>query len=211
MGDKKPEAKEQKNGALAPAPVSTIVAVPINDLRPNEYNPKKATEHEINMITDSIRKFGFVIPILANCTKKRNNVIIGGRHRWGIAKTLGFTHIDVIYRNIPELAAEQELCLRLSKNIIGFDPDELANFDQEDLARIGFGEEELAEIRGEGAEGTESDGTRRMVEFPASDLEFVMEALDDIEIDEAPKRKAALLGAKIVQVLRERSKGESDT
>jgi len=42
------------------------VSVKIEELRPSEYNPRKWSEKAIRDLTESVREFGMVDPIIAN-------------------------------------------------------------------------------------------------------------------------------------------------
>ena len=141
-----------------------IIEVPIDELKPSEYNPRKASEKEAKDLEQSIVEFGFVEPILANSAPERKNIIIGGHFRWRTAKELGFKTVPVIYRDIPDIEKEKALNFRLNKNTGSFDWDELANFDKEFLIGVGFEEAELMKNFGiSDAEQVEVDEDRMMV------------------------------------------------
>ena len=141
-----------------------IIEVPIDELKPSEYNPRKASEKEAKDLEQSIAEFGFVEPILANSAPERKNIIIGGHFRWRTAKELGFKTVPVIYREIPDIEKEKALNIRLNKNTGQFDWDELANFDKEFLIGVGFEEAELLKNFGiSDAEQVEVDEDRMMV------------------------------------------------
>lgn len=123
-----------------------IVYVPINQLRLSEYNPRKWDKEAIKHLKASIKKYGFVDPIIANSASERKGVVIGGHFRLSIAKEIGIKEIPVVYLNIPDLEKEKELNIRLNKNTGEFDLDLLANFDESFLANIGFSSEELDDI-----------------------------------------------------------------
>jgi len=123
-----------------------VVKVNIDDLKFAEYNPRAATEKEIKDLKESLKRFGFVEPIVVNNAPKRKNVIIGGHFRVKVAKELGIKEIPVVYVNIPDLKREQELNLRLNKNLGHWDYDLLANFDEEMLLDVGWEEDEILEM-----------------------------------------------------------------
>ena len=125
-----------------------ITQVPMTDLRPSEYNPRKWSEEAISGLTESIRKFGLVEPVLCNSAESRKNIVIGGHFRLKVAKDLGYTTIPVVYVDIPEIEKEKELNLRLNKNLGEFDFKLLAEFDSSLLTEIGFTSEEMDEILG---------------------------------------------------------------
>ncbi len=123
-----------------------IVYVPVNQLRLSEYNPRKWDKEAIKHLKASIKKYGFVDPIIANSVSERKGVVIGGHFRLSIAKEIGITEIPVVYLNIPDIEKEKELNIRLNKNTGEFDWDLLTNFDEAFLADIGFSSEELDDI-----------------------------------------------------------------
>lgn len=124
----------------------SIVYVPIGDLKPAEYNPRKADEKQHSNLKASIERFGLKDPIIVNSASNRKNVIIGGHFRVRVAQDLGIKDVPVVYVNIPDLEREKELNVRLNRNTGDFDFDLLANFDQDMLKDIGFDSKELDKI-----------------------------------------------------------------
>lgn len=125
-----------------------VKEIPINDLKFSEYNPRQATEKEFEDLKRSILTFGIVDPIIVNSAPNRKNVVIGGHFRVNVCKQIGIDTVPVVYVNIPELEREQELNLRLNKNLGRWDWDLLANFDEELLKEVGFESGELDTIFG---------------------------------------------------------------
>ena len=133
-----------------------IEYIPIEKLRPNEYNPKTMTKKEAEDLEKSITKFSIVDPLLANKAEGREGTLIGGHQRYKIYQKMGIKEVPVIWLNIPDIKKERELCLSLSKNLGSWDWDLLANFDEEELIEVGFDSEEL-EARFNLMEETEED------------------------------------------------------
>lgn len=127
-------------------PSLDIKTVKISELNPAPYNPRKWSEGATAQLTESIKKFGMVDPILVNQAPERENVVIGGHFRLKIAKNLGYAEVPVVYVNIPEIEREKELNLRLNKNLGDWDYGLLAEFDESLLNDIGFTSEELDEV-----------------------------------------------------------------
>jgi len=125
-----------------------IIDVPIDELNPSEYNPRALTEKEYKDLKESLKRFDFVEPIVVNSAEDRKNVVIGGHQRLLVAKEMGYKTIPVNYVKITKLKREQELNLRLNKNLGHFDYDLLANFDEEMLVDVGFSREELDDVFG---------------------------------------------------------------
>ncbi len=122
------------------------VEVPINELVPADYNPRKHDETATEQLKQSIQRFGLVDPIIVNSAPSRKNIIIGGHFRWEAAKELGFETVPVVFVDIPDLDKEKELNLRLNKNTGEFDWNLLAKFDESLLSEIGFSSDELDSI-----------------------------------------------------------------
>ena len=125
-----------------------IEYVSIDSLKPSEYNPRKISKESMEQLKDSIRKFKLVDPLIVNCAKNRNGIVIGGHMRLKAATELGFKEAPVVYLNIPDIEKEKELNIRLNKNTGEFDWNLLANFSEGFLADLGFNSEELDDVFG---------------------------------------------------------------
>jgi DNA modification methylase len=123
-----------------------IVEVAIKDLIPADYNPRKWDENAYTSLKESIKRFGMVDPIIVNGFPNRKNVVIGGHFRLKVAKNLEFKTVPVVYLNIPDIAKEKELNLRLNKNTGEWDWNLLAKFNESVLSEIGFSSQELDDI-----------------------------------------------------------------
>ena len=135
-----------------------ITEADINALNPAAYNPRKWSEEKTKQLTDSIRSFGLVDPIIVNAAKGRENTVIGGHFRLKVAKDLGYTKVPVVYIDIADIEREKELNLRLNKNLGEWDLDLLAEFDETILVDVGFDTTELDDIfTGDGKSSSEFD------------------------------------------------------
>lgn len=123
-----------------------IKQIPVTELKPSTYNPRIWSEETTRQLTESIRQFGLVDPLLVNGAKERKNIVIGGHFRLKVAQDLGYTDVPVVYVDIPDETREKELNLRLNKALGDWDYDLLAEFDQSLLADVGFSSEELDQI-----------------------------------------------------------------
>ncbi len=123
-----------------------IVYVPASELKFAEYNPRKWSDFAVKQLTESLKRFGFVDPVIVNSSDNRRNIVIGGHFRLKVAKDLGFKEIPVVYVNIPDVDKEKELNLRLNKNVGEWDWDLLAKFDESFLANVGFSSEDLDDV-----------------------------------------------------------------
>ncbi len=129
-------------------PKLNILYVPIDSLRPSEYNPRFWSKEAIAQLKESVKRYGFVDPLLVNSANNRKNIVIGGHFRLSIAKELGIKEVPVVYINIPDIEKEKELNIRLNKNLGDWDWGLLADFDEDFLAGIGFSDEEMDQIFG---------------------------------------------------------------
>ena len=120
--------------------------VGIDLLKPAEYNPRTHTKDQADQLKESIKRFGFVDPIICNRAPGRENVIVGGHFRWAMAKELLFTQAPVVFVNITSLEKEKELNLRLNKNTGDFDYSLLAEYDESFLKDVGFTSNDLDKI-----------------------------------------------------------------
>lgn len=118
----------------------------VKELNPAPYNPRKWSDDAIVQLTDSIKSFGLVDPILVNGSPDRKNVVIGGHFRLKVAKDLGIKEVPVVYVDIPDIEREKELNVRLNKNLGDWDYELLAEFDETLLSTIGFDSEEIDAI-----------------------------------------------------------------
>lgn len=108
-----------------------------------EYNPRQMTSEQHQSLTDSIKRFGLVDPIVVNIHPDRKNIIVGGHQRVTIAKELGIKNIPTVEIELtPD--KERELNIRLNRNSGEWDWDALANnFDVKDLNEWGFTDNQL--------------------------------------------------------------------
>jgi len=108
-----------------------------------EYNPRQLTKDQHKDLTDSIKRFGLVDPLIVNTHKDRMNVLVGGHQRLKIAQELDIKDIPCVEVELnPE--QERELNIRLNKNSGEWDYDALANyFDVGELTEWGFTDENL--------------------------------------------------------------------
>ena len=121
----------------------TVQYVPVDSLKPSAYNPRRWSKDQLAGLKESITRFSVVDPLIANCAKGRENVLLGGHMRLAAVKELGHSTVPVVFVNIPTLEKEKELNLRLHKNQGEFDFELLKAFDESFLTDVGFSTEEL--------------------------------------------------------------------
>ena len=173
-----------------------IIQRNIDELISAEYNPRQLTQHQHNSLTDSIKRFGLVDPILVNIHPDRKDIIIGGHQRVTVAREMGIRTVPTVEIEL-DAEKERELNVRLNRNTGEWDWDSLANnFDLEQLSEWGFEENQLVgfsdldyslldddDIDGE-IEGME-DGTRKaiMIEFTLPDWKVANKKISELRKD----------------------------
>lgn len=150
----------------------TTIQVRITALKPATYNPRKWSDHSTEQLTESIKRFGLVDPIIANGAEKRKNIVIGGHFRLKIAKDLGFTEVPVVYVDIPDEAREKELNLRLNRNTGEWDMELLKQFDIDLLLDAGFDDSDLGDIWNDALETDEDDFDEEKAVKQATDTDI---------------------------------------
>ena len=123
-----------------------IEYISVNDIKPSDFNPRKWDDKDVADLTESIKKYGLVDPLLINSAENRKNVLIGGHFRLKVAKNLGYKKVPCIYIKVSDIKKEKELNIRLNKNLGEFDSNLLAKFDEGFLSSVGFSSEELDDI-----------------------------------------------------------------
>ena len=120
-----------------------ITHYPPETLISAEYNPRQLSKDQYKHLTDSVKRFGLVDPIIVNNHKDRKGIVIGGHQRLKIANELGFKEIPCIEVNLT-YDKERELNIRLNQNTGDWDYETLANnFDMDELLDWGFTEKDL--------------------------------------------------------------------
>lgn len=126
----------------------SITQIPIGDLNPAVYNPRRWEAEALKQLSESVNKYGLVDPILVNNAPNRKNIVIGGHMRLKVAKDMGMATVPVVFLTIPDIEKEKELNIRLNRNTGEWDWSKLADFDHTLLSDIGFSSEELDDIFG---------------------------------------------------------------
>lgn len=103
--------------------------MPIEALVPYEKNTKKHDETQINNVTESIKQYGFVQPIVID----KNNVVVIGHCRLLAAKKLKMSDVPCIC--VEDLTEEQVKALRIVDNKSNESPWDF-DFLADELAEI---------------------------------------------------------------------------
>jgi len=111
--------------------IENIIYKDINSLISAEYNPRQLNKEQYNNIKDSLKRFGFVDPVIINKNKDRKNIIIGGHQRVKVAKDLKIDKVPCVELDL-DIDKEKELNIRLNKNVGEWDFDILADLFEVD-------------------------------------------------------------------------------
>lgn len=67
------------------SPVYNIIAVPVEKIKPNNYNPNTVAPPEMRLLYDSIKADGYTMPIVCYYDKSEDTyIIVDGFHRYRI-------------------------------------------------------------------------------------------------------------------------------
>ncbi len=67
------------------SPVYKVIAVPIEKVKPNDYNPNVVAPPEMKLLYDSIREDGYTMPIVCYYDKQNDTyIIVDGFHRYRV-------------------------------------------------------------------------------------------------------------------------------
>lgn len=91
-----------------------VEQVPLEMLKPYDGNAKKHTNEQIEAVENSIREFGFKIPVIAWHNDDGIPEIVAGHGRCKAAKNLGMDKVPVIY--VDDLSDAQRRALALVDN-----------------------------------------------------------------------------------------------
>lgn len=121
-----------------------IELVELSKIKPYENNPRH-NEKAVDGVANSIKKFGFKVPIVVD----KNYVIINGHTRYLASQKLGLERVPVIVAK--DLTPEQVTKYRLADNKVGeladwnleMLGDEITELKDVDFSELGFNEIEL--------------------------------------------------------------------
>ena len=99
------------------SPVYNIMAVPIEKIEPNTYNPNAVAPPEMRLLYDSIKEDGYTMPIVCYHDKERDKfVIVDGFHRYRVM----LEHKDIYDREnglLPVSVIDKSMDNRMASTI----------------------------------------------------------------------------------------------
>jgi ParB-like nuclease domain len=88
-----------------------IRLVPIGDVRPSTYNPRKADPRRLDLLELSLRKLGFVLPLFADAEGE----LLSGHQRHHVAGRMGLTHVPVAFLPPMDLAKRKAVNIAFNR------------------------------------------------------------------------------------------------
>ena len=108
------DLQSMENKIYESATNEEIVEIPLEELRPNPYQPRKVFDEEaLQELADSIKEHGVFQPIIIKKSIKGYEIIAGER-RYRASKIAGLTKIPAIIRNFTD---EQMMEIALLENL----------------------------------------------------------------------------------------------
>ena len=99
------------------SPVYNVIAVPIEKIRANEYNPNAVAPPEMKLLYDSIKEDGYTMPIVCYYHKEDDMYeIVDGFHRY----TVMLKHKDIYEREngmLPVSVIDKPISERMASTI----------------------------------------------------------------------------------------------
>lgn len=130
----------------------TIKKVPVSDLKPAKYNPRKDLkpgDPAYEKIKRSLHDFGYVDPVIWN---EVTGNIVGGHQRYKVLCAEGATEIDCVVVHIENPQDEKALNVALNKAVGEWEPKALADLLSDlqlsgyDIGATGFDAAEVDEL-----------------------------------------------------------------
>ena len=80
-----------------------VIQIPVGMIVPNPEQPRKIfTDNELGELTNSIREFGVLQPLLVKKTEGRKFILIAGERRLRAAKLAGLSRVTFIIKELQE-------------------------------------------------------------------------------------------------------------
>jgi hypothetical protein len=84
------------------ADLGHVTSMRVNDIKPYEKNPRKMPDRAIEIVSESLKRFGWQQPIVVD----KENVIVVGHTRWTAAQRIGLDMAPVI---VAEHLSDEEI------------------------------------------------------------------------------------------------------
>jgi len=151
----------------------------VGDLALDPRNPRQHSQRQVNQIADSIREFGFIMPIVIDDTGQ----VVIGHGRVLAAKKLGMPRIPVV--EIRHLSKGQLKALRIADN-------RLAQHAHWDERLLGESFLELKEL--------DIEFDLSITGFSLPEIDLTLQKLDEGKLEEPNDEDDALTGVSVCQL-----------
>ena len=98
------------------SPVYNVMAVPIEEIQANSYNPNAVAPPEMKLLYESIKEDGYTMPIVCYKLPNGKYEIVDGYHRY----TVMLTHKDIYEREggkLPVVVIDKDVSNRMASTI----------------------------------------------------------------------------------------------
>lgn len=98
------------------SPVYNVMAVPIEEIQANSYNPNAVAPPEMRLLYESIKEDGYTMPIVCYKLPNGKYEIVDGYHRY----TVMLTHRDIYEREngkLPVVVIDKDVSNRMASTI----------------------------------------------------------------------------------------------
>lgn len=98
------------------SPVYNVMAVPIEEIQANSYNPNAVAPPEMRLLYESIKEDGYTMPIVCYKLPNGKYEIVDGYHRY----TVMLTHRDIYEREggkLPVVVINKDVSNRMASTI----------------------------------------------------------------------------------------------
>jgi ParB/RepB/Spo0J family partition protein len=132
---------------------STLVSLPLDKLHALRRNPQYLTEKQQRALEESIRRDGFLVPIIVRRHKKipETYEILSGNHRCIASRNVGLAEIPCVF--LDPCSDDQAARIAVNMNTVHGDPNVellapfLAEMSDAALGQLYIAEEMIQEIR----------------------------------------------------------------
>lgn len=150
--DKKRKALGKGLGALLPSSESTgsvggkktYILCPIENIHPNEYQPRKVFDQEkLEELINSVKEKGIIQPLIVRKSSGMDYELIAGERRWRAAQKAGLKEVPVVIKDVSD---KESLEIAIIENIQRADlnPIEEAEGYKRLIDEFSYTQEELA-------------------------------------------------------------------
>jgi len=132
-------------GADAPSPAAGLAEIPVDQISPNPYQPRKTfNEASIEELARSVREHGIVQPLVVTRLGDRKYQLIAGERRFRAAQRAGLSRVPVVIKE--KVRDSDTLQIALIENIQREDlnPIEEANAYHQLHEEFGLTQEEIS-------------------------------------------------------------------